>query len=493
MGICNSKKEKKSETAQNGMHPQQEKITSAAQLTISKSDFIQSNNGKFRDNYQIGQLLGQGAFGEVRKCINRKTRVIRAVKLIRKESMSKEEEQSFKYEINILKKLDHPNILKLYEVFEDDKRYYLVTELCKGGELFDEIVTKVQFSEREAATIIQQILQAVSYCHTLGIVHRDLKPENVLIDKELNNTLKIIDFGTSVQYDKAKEKLQTTHGTSYYIAPEVLNKNYDERCDIWSVGVILYILLSGKAPFDGDDDHEITEQVKIGNYNMKNGIWEVLSKDAKDLIKKMLTYNFKQRVTAKEALGHPWFKNASTHTVDISLMQESLKNLAKFSATQKLQQATMSMMVQNMVTKEEISRLQQVFIQLDTNKDGKLQYDEILVGYEQFYGDMAKDEVDKIFARVDVDNSGEIDFSEFVTATADKNNLLNEEKLRAAFGYYDSDGSGSISTEEVKEVLGVGKSISEEVWLQVLKEVDSDGNGEVDFDEFKTMMMKLLN
>ena len=141
----------------------------------------------------------------------------------------------------------------------------------------------------------------------------------------------------------------------------MLNKNYDERCDVWSVGVILYILLSGKAPFDGDDDHEITEQVKIGNYNMKGGIWEVLSKDAKDLIKKMLTYNYKQRVNAKEALCHPWFKNASTHTVDIDLMQESLKNLAKFSATQKLQQATMSMMVQNMVTKEEIGRLQQVF------------------------------------------------------------------------------------------------------------------------------------
>ena len=112
--------------------------------------------------------------------------------------MSKDEEQSFKYEISILKKLDHPNILKLYEVFEDDKRYYLVTELCKGGELFDEIINKVQFSEKEAATIVQQILQAVAYCHSLGIVHRDLKPENVLIDKELNNTLKIIDFGTSV-------------------------------------------------------------------------------------------------------------------------------------------------------------------------------------------------------------------------------------------------------------------------------------------------------
>lgn len=173
----------------------------------------------------------------------------------------------------------------------------------------------------------------MAYCHALGIVHRDLKPENVLIDKELNNALKIIDFGTSVQYDKKKELLKTTHGTSYYIAPEVLNKNYDERCDVWSIGVILYILLSGKPPFDGDDDHEITEQVKLGNYNMKGGIWDVLSNEAISLIKRMLTFNYKNRITAKEALNDPWFKNASNKQVDIKLMQESLKNLAKFSAT----------------------------------------------------------------------------------------------------------------------------------------------------------------
>ncbi len=217
----------------------------------------------------------------------------------------------------------------------------------------------------------------------------------------------------------------------------MLNKNYDERCDVWSVGVILYILLSGKPPFDGDDDHEITEQVKIGNYNMSGGIWEVLSTDAKRLIRGMLTYNYKNRISAKEALNDPWFKNASTKQVDVDLMQESLKNLAKFSATQKLQQATMSMMVQNMVTKEEVARLQQVFVQLDTNKDGKLQYEEVLAGYEQFYGDMAKDEVDRIFSLVDVDNSGEIDFSEFVTATVDKGKLLQEEKLRAACGHHE--------------------------------------------------------
>ena len=143
-----------------------------------------SNEGKFKEKYSLGQLLGQGAFGEVRKCINRNTKIIRAVKLIKKDSMNDEEEQNFKYEINILKMLDHPNIIKLFEIFEDEKKYYLVTELCKGGELFDEIIKQVTFSEADAALIIKQILQAVAFFHEKNIVHRDLKPENVLVDKE---------------------------------------------------------------------------------------------------------------------------------------------------------------------------------------------------------------------------------------------------------------------------------------------------------------------
>lgn len=335
-------------------------------------------------------------------------------------------------------------------------------------------------------------------------MHRDLKPENVLIDKELNNALKIIDFGTSCEFDKkAKELLKTTHGTSYYIAPEVLTKKYDERCDVWSIGVILYILLSGKPPFDGDNDDDITDQVKLGKYNLTDGVWPAISKDAKDLIKKLLTYKFTERCTAREALGHEWFKNATSKMADKAVMDECMRNLTAFSATQKLQQATMSMMVQNMISKEETAQLQQVFMQLDLNKDGKLQYNELLQGYEEYYiksdeygtdmgKEMAKSEVDRIFEMVDIDHSNEIDFSEFVTATANRNNLLSDDKLKKAFGYYDKDNSGSISVDEIKSVLGVGQRISEEVWATIVKEVDTDGDGEVSLEEFKSMMKQLL-
>jgi len=193
---------------------------------------------------------------------------VRAVKILKKDSLDKEEIDRFMHEIDILRKLDHPNILRLYEFYQDQKRYYLVTELCSGGELFDEITNRAHFEEADAAKIIQQVLMAVRYCHERNIVHRDLKPENILLDSKKNsNRVKVIDFGTSEEIEPGM-KLTQQYGTAYYIAPEVLSSAYNEKCDIWSIGVILYILLSGKPPFDGKDDKEIIKKVRIGQYDM---------------------------------------------------------------------------------------------------------------------------------------------------------------------------------------------------------------------------------
>ncbi len=164
------------------------------------------------------------------------------------------------YEIDILKNLDHPNILRLYEVFEDKKFIYLVTEFCEAGELFDEIVKRQRFDERDAAIIIKQLLSAIAYCHSKSVCHRDLKPENILIDNKETLSIKLIDFGTSQKFD-TEEKMELILGTAYYIAPEVLKGEYDEKCDVWSIGVILYILLSGEPPFPGSNDKEILKHV----------------------------------------------------------------------------------------------------------------------------------------------------------------------------------------------------------------------------------------
>ena len=191
-------------------------------VKVKASNFVMQHEGKLRDSYRIGKMLGSGAFGEVRVCVHRESQAQRAVKVLRKSHMDEDEKRMFFNEINILKDLDHPNILKMYEFFEDEKRYYIVTDICKGGELFDEIVAKGKFGEKDAAMLINQVLTCINYCHKNHIVHRDLKPENVLLEanKEFDQ-IKIIDFGTSLVI-KDGEKLDEKLGTPYYIAPEVL-------------------------------------------------------------------------------------------------------------------------------------------------------------------------------------------------------------------------------------------------------------------------------
>jgi len=290
------------------------------------------NNGRFRDFYQIGPGLGSGTFGEVRKWINKTTQAIRAVKIIRKDALFGQDKIRFFYEMEIMKKLDHPNILRIYEIFQDQKRYYLITELCTGGELFDEIAKKSNFSEKGAAIIIEQILEAISYCHSKSIVHRDLKPENILIDSTNKNNIKVIDFGTS-QKMKPKQKMSQAFGTSYYIAPEVLVTDYDEKCDCWSIGVIMFILLSGKPPFDGETDKEIWKKVRDGKYSFSAEEWDDVSEEAKDLIKKLMTYDPKKRISWADALNHPWFSTQINLDNDTGNTLAALNTLKGFRAT----------------------------------------------------------------------------------------------------------------------------------------------------------------
>lgn len=199
------------------------------EVKISSSIFVGRKVGKIRDHYRIGKVLGSGAFGEVRLCLHKETQVQRAVKVLRKNLLDEKEMDMLKNEITILTDMDHPNIVKMYEFLEDDKRIYIVTEICKGGELFDEILNRSKFTETDAAIVMRRLLSAINYCHKKNIVHRDLKPENMLLeqDKDLEK-LKIVDFGTSLSFDPERA-LDEKLGTAYYIAPEVIKKNYNER------------------------------------------------------------------------------------------------------------------------------------------------------------------------------------------------------------------------------------------------------------------------
>eukprot|EP00345_Euplotes_harpa_P010807 CAMPEP_0168333498 /NCGR_PEP_ID=MMETSP0213-20121227/9643_1 /TAXON_ID=151035 /ORGANISM="Euplotes harpa, Strain FSP1.4" /LENGTH=392 /DNA_ID=CAMNT_0008337833 /DNA_START=1 /DNA_END=1175 /DNA_ORIENTATION=+ len=391
-------------------------MESKEDFKLSASGFVSKKVGKIRDYYRIGKVLGSGAFGEVRLCLHKDTQSQRAVKVLRKNLLDDKEMDMLKNEISILKDMDHPNIVKMYEFLEDDKRIYIVTEICKGGELFDEILNRSKFDEKDAAIVMRQLLSAINYCHKKSIVHRDLKPENMLLeqDKDLEK-LKIVDFGTSLTFDPDRA-LDEKLGTAYYIAPEVIKKSYNEKCDLWSCGVIMYILLSGEPPFNDPkaDNEAIMKKVEKGKYDLTKGVWKTVSKEAKDLIKKLLTYAPEDRISAEEALKHPWIKDCKVE-VDSDATNNALGNLKTFRSDQKLKVAAASYIGSQLISKSEKEKLGKIFKQLDANGDGKLSKAEIHDGYEEHFGKLLnEDELDRLFDEVDTDKSGFIDYSEFI-------------------------------------------------------------------------------
>jgi calcium-dependent protein kinase len=380
-------------------------------------------------------------------------------------------------------------------MFEDQSRYYVVSELCAGGELFDYIATRKHLSESMAAGIIRQVLSAVAYCHEHHIVHRDLKPENLLLDAPPTNTggiqIKVIDFGTSCLCSE-NERLKKKLGTAYYIAPEVLSMSYNEKCDIWSCGVILYILLSGYPPFAGQTDEEIMQKVKVGKFNFAHQNWRLISDSAKQLIKRMLTMNPAVRPSAMDCLQTPWLNmlasSAEKTAPDVTL---SLNNLQTFHHSQKLRQAFLGFITAQMRNKEHEQQLALEFRALDKNGDGKLSREELVEAYKSSMP-LAQAEltVDNVMRQVDSDGSGFIDYSEFIAACANHQTLLSRTNLKTAFDAFDKDHSGKISAQELRAMLDSEGAVTEEVWSDLIRQADLNGDGEIEYEEFARLMLE---
>ena len=461
------------------------------QIFIDYKTFIKGKPySELYKDYKEGIDIGEGGFGKVRTVIHKKSGQLRAMKLIKK---SKEFNLD---EIENLMLLNHPNILKLFGYYYDEhENIYIITEYIKGEELFNKIKQTGRFSEEDSAIIIKSVFQAIAFCHSRGIIHRDLKPENILIPTGKNvdyTLLKIIDFGASV-LKKDDGKITFRFGTPYYIAPEVLLESYNEKCDVWSIGVILYLLLVGKAPFDGKDDDIICQKIISEEINYKSSLLKSLSPEAIDFLKKLLEKNPDKRISSSQALNHPWLKKYAPHTkVNKAFCKKVYKNLSNFKEESQLSTAVVTFITNYLMNDDELKLLKKLFFELDIKGVGVITKDDLFKGMEECYDKkITREEVDKIFENIDYDNNGTISFDEFVKAAIDKKKLITEEKLKAAFALFDRNGDGDIEAKELKEVIGDENNSEDNVWVQMIEEVDLDGNGVIDFEEFKIMMKKL--
>jgi len=306
--------------------------TTAADAKAPQSVTAPPTRKKFLEQYDVGEELGRGGFSIVKKGIRKTSGEVFAIKMIEK-NQAGEELQLLQREIDIMRKLKHKNIISLEEVFDESDHIYLVMELVTGGELFDQIVQRGTYSERDAANVVRQILEAVEYMHNNGIAHRDLKPENLLCSGPNNEVIKVTDFGLSKDFGQAT--LKTSCGTPDYVAPEVLKGTaYDNSVDVWSIGVITYILLCGFPPFYGNNDQQIFEKIMRADYDFPSPDWDGISNEAKEFISAILVLDQNKRPTASECLEAPWIVSKAP-TAPLQRLESFRGGMTKYAATRK--------------------------------------------------------------------------------------------------------------------------------------------------------------
>ncbi len=482
----------------------QKLIAAEMNVQVKQETLIIQEKGNPSKKYKPTKILGSGSFGSVYEAKNTIFQNTVAMKVIKKDPNNEIDEQEIKNEIDILKKLSHPNIVKIYEFYISNSHYYIITEFCKEGELFSYIKNK--YSERQLAVLFYQVFSGLWYLHDNKILHRDIKLENIMISKKEKDNesgeelfwVKIIDFGTAKIFEKNKKEKDVV-GSSYYIAPEVLKQNYNEKCDTWSVGVILYMMLVGRAPFDGKDDEEIISKINSGEYNSKEPRLLKHSPEVRDLVSKLLQKDLSRRYSAKEALGHPWFEKYGGRSLFSNFKREEIEpyinNLINYSFNSKIQQLVIAFLVHNLPNDESSINVLKLFRYFNKSGNCKLTKEELMNGlYDYKDKNEVNNVVDHLFALLDGDNNGYIEFEEFLRACVDKKTILTSTYLKYAFKFLDKEKTGTLNTEKIiKAFVLKSNKILEAVFNNTLNSVDRDGDGIINFEEFQELMLKCMN
>ncbi len=460
------------------------------EIKFNKETFITRSKGRLTSRYKILNEIGTGAFGKVIRVENLLNKEIYACKKMIKKKIK--DLESFNNEIDILSKCDHPNIIRLYEIIEGEKNINLIMEECKGGELFEKIQAKngKKMTIKEVSKIFKEIMIAVNYLHNRGICHRDLKPENILfLNNEENSPIKLVDFGLGKifgDYGKLyNNEMKNTVGTTVYMSPEVIKKKYDQFCDIWSCGVILYQMLSkGYFPFYGKNDDEIFNRILEMKVEFPEKEWKNIDKDAIDLIKKMLC-NVSDRLNAQQVLNHVWVqKNAPNPEGFIEEVNK--KTLKSYSSFNKIKKSVINF-ISSRLNDDEIEKLKNIFYEMDINKDGTITLDEMQDCLSKMFKNN-KNYIENIFNEIDTNKSGRIEFTQLISALIEQKIYLNEGVLKEVFEKLDKDKNGKISNNDILVFLKLQKNNEKDIEKYV-KQYDLNGDGEIDYNEFLKMLM----
>ena len=489
-------------------------------LKIQTKDLIQKRLDDVFEHYEKISELGSGAYGIVYKVKNKVSDNLRAMKVISKELIqSGVDSTEISNEIKILSRLDHPNIMKIYEFFEDKNNFYIITEYCDEGDLASKMDKEGKFSELVVKYFMNQVFIAISYLHSQKVFHGDLKRENILLeslddsknvetiisslDKENLNLedklnllkdlskfeVKLVDFGAAKMFS-AHKRMSGIIGTTYYCSPEVIDNLYREECDEWACGILMYILLTGYPPFDGDFEEEIFDKIKNKKVNLKCDELKKVSINCKNLINLLLQKDPEQRIKAKNALKHPFFtENVNmddllTENTDMKLLKTLKNNVSK----SKFQDAVIAYIALNFSNKEEEKKIKEIFRKMSSNSEinvnifvKTLQENDIGIDEEQ-----AKD----IFQTIDNDKNGSIEYQELVRALSDKEKLLSDKNLKEAFDFFDVDKSQTITWDEIARVVFQGREVPKDLINSFLNEIGKTENDPITFQEFCEMIRK---
>eukprot|EP00347_Sterkiella_histriomuscorum_P023324 403335085 len=475
---------------------------------FSKKDFMRVKQYNIRDDYQIDRQLGLGSYGEVRLGLNKKTQIQVAIKKIPVKPDDKELLDMIFKEVEILIQCDHPNIIRVYDVFKEPRVTYIVEEFIDGCTPISTLFKKeVNFNEQHRAIVIEQVLRALNYMHTNKLVHRDLKTENVVYAPNKNDggdfdslEVKLIDFGFA---NANNNKLTEFVGTPYYVAPEIINREkYGSACDIWSLGVMTYLLIDGNYPFNASNQEELFAKITSKQAPSYSGAaWAVVSEPCKQFVQACLTFDQGKRPSASKLLNHDWVMlNRPGEGGEPKLaMQKKLSskiaaNIVTSKVATEYEWAIIQYMNQLNINKNETDNLRKLFEAVDDDKNGTLSFDEIKKILKQHLSSEDYDEFVKLIKdKLDSNSNGRIDYSEFLDLTVEHKKLLSRFNLEITFNNLDVDNSGFLTIDELKKTFeAAGNKKSQQFWDQFMAGVDKNGDGEIHLEEFISAMEKLI-